>query len=1235
MATGLNIGNRSARMGGLSSQARPSADTNSSLARDSPAAQSTGESTVVFVAPPIIQLPPANNRRYTEDTLQISNFSALNSSYMDQAGISTIRPEIVAIVDFEPIYQVQTVNPTIVGKLLDIQLQARALKEENLSTILQRIRGNPAAREAFQSLEANFTNELPATQSRLNLIFQAIAELANARSAFDIKDTAIATNRFLSVADLFMNKLNFSRQGFRNFPDTKILEQLLHELFIATAHYPTSLVGNLQYAYQNDLSPTVLNKVANDLTSFSVNVKVFRSELVPFNAANPVKFDTLMDTLPRDPDEKIKFLTLLLSKELRVSKGLGTPAIAARLATQFDCGDMGDPFNNIVGLPGATIFDVPSGAKSFSSVFIANTADNNRFILPFEAKYIDDPVSHRQFIPGPSYFVDSLTNNISALGVNNSPLVAYISAFSNKFNAVQQSYNDLLNLNVDRNLLFGDDIFSRLLLAFYSSSSGLTTDTPSFDLDQAVIGTILKTASTDRELKLLLLQFFILILGCDDSTSAQRSLYDHMAANEITFLSNLTTVPTRPDVPGSTLMAPLRATALASLAFELASKIEDRLFALYGLPALQSNIGLVQLLPGLNSQPDNSSVIGTSRSIENIQNHLLGTNGFNITRGNVRDILARSVFDGSDSSTNVLRSMVHFISDLTNNAGDGAYVPDGTYRTRFNFLSTSSVCLVVLEIFASFASKYFLADFNPSTYPNTLRLTLQTTRQTRMRGVYWSVGEMESSTFNSGIPASSRPIGNIMANFDERAVGAALDTNPLPILQQSLNLVKSAIKDENQFIKNVLYVFQAINTRLIQTRDQILNFFNANNIFLQAIFAGNVINSEPQVRLAAYLFDQFNQRLTQNRASSHYSPFLDNFSGLSSGVQSTLKTLLQQPTYREKDTNSAIKLFTVGIPNGFSKNLHQRIDLGDVNYHSFTEQASTLIKINLYKRSLDYPDLSFKPKEYIFDLALFVKNIPIAPNDFSSFVYDNVLFSDFSLLGDIKSATARILLRNRKYSFLTEAQKNSLARNHLENDVLNFYTQILTGIDMSESTFLTADPPLEIDAQFQRNLQQFVKTFIQNFSTQTLTTNILRTRNAEIGRLLSQLDANSLTENSLRVQPGAQGTVEVTPELLEFLQLFTGKSFLAGHKTTSQRWLTPKLFDRVFTFSADIDEFEIDYTLTTSSQSGRQLFARTDFLQKIVYLSNGTYIMKRKRSNEVRFDDYFVAVELMAPGSFT
>jgi len=57
--------------------------------------------------------------------------------------------------------------------------------------------------------------------------------------------------------------------------------------------------------------------------------------------------------------------------------------------------------------------------------------------------------------------------------------------------------------------------------------------------------------------------------------------------------------------------------------------------------------------------------------------------------------------------------------------------------------------------------------------------------------------------------------------------------------------------------------------------------------------------------------------------------------------------------------------------------------------------------------------------------------------------------------------------------------------------------------------------------------------------------------------------------------------------------------------------------------------------LTTSSQSGRQLFARTDFLQKIVNLSNGTYIMKRKRSNEVRFDDYFVAVELMAPGSFT
>ena len=1234
MATGLNIGNRSARMGGLSSQARPPTDTNSSVARDLPS-QNTGGTTVLFVALPIIQLAPANNTRYTEDALQVSNFAVQNASYMDQAGISTIRPEIVGIVDFEPIYQGQTTNPTVVGKLLDVQLQARALKEENLATILQRIRESVPAQEAFRNLEASFTNELPVTQSRLNLIFRAIAELSNARSAFDIKDTAVATNRFLSVTDFFINELSFSRQGFLKFPDTKILEQLLHELFISTAHYPTSLVSNFQYAYQNDLSPTVLNKVANDPTNFSVNVKTFRSELVPFNAANPIKFASLMDALPRDPDEKIKFLTLLLSKELRVSKGLGTPAIASRLATQFDCGNTGDPFNNIIGFPGATIFDIPEGAKSFSSVFIANTPDNNRFILPFEAKYIDDPVSHRQFVPGPSYFVDSLTNNVSALGIGNSPLINYINAFSNKFNAVQQSYNDLLGLNVDRNLLFANDMFSRLLLGFYSSTSGLTTDTPAMDLDQVVIATIFKTANTDRELKLLLLQFFILILGCDDSVSPQRSLYDHMAANEISILGNLTAVPTRPGFPAGTSMADLRSTALVSLANELSGKIEDRLFALFGIPSYQDNLGLASLLPRTNSQPDNGSVIGTSRSIENIQNELLGIRGFNIARGNVRDILSRSIFDGSDSSTNIFRSMVHYISDLTSSAGDACYLTDGTFRTRFNFISTSNLCLIVLELFTSFAGKYFLADFNPSTYQNILRLTLQTVRQTRMRNVYWSVGEIENSTFNNTIQASQRPTGNIVVNFNESTVGATLESNPLPILQQSLNLVKNAIQDENQFIKNILYVFQSINTRLVQTRDQILNFFNSNNVFLQAIFNSNVINSEAQVRLAAYLYDQFNQRLTQNRASSHYSPFLDNFSGLSTGVQSTLKALLQQSTYREKDTNSAIKLFTVGIPNGFSKNLHQRIDLGDVNYYSFTEQASTLVKVNLYKRSLDYPDLAFKPKEYIFDLALFVKNIPVTTGDFSTFVYDNVLFSDFSLLGDVKSGTARTLLRSGKYSFLTEAQKNSLANNHLQNDVLNFYTQILTGIDMSESTFLTADPPVEVDAQFQRNLQQFVKTFIQNFSTQTLTTNILRTHNEEIARLLSQLDANSLTENSLRVQPGPQGTVEITPELLEFLQLFTGKSFLSGHKITSQRWLTPKLFDRVFTFSADVDEFEIDHALTTTTQSGRQLFGRNDFQQKLVTLPSGSYIMKRKRSNEIRFDDYFVAVELMAPGSFT
>jgi hypothetical protein len=76
--------------------------------------------------------------------------------------------------------------------------------------------------------------------------------------------------------------------------------------------------------------------------------------------------------------------------------------------------------------------------------------------------------------------------------------------------------------------------------------------------------------------------------------------------------------------------------------------------------------------------------------------------------------------------------------------------------------------------------------------------------------------------------------------------------------------------------------------------------------------------------------------------------------------------------------------------------------------------------------------------------------------------------------------------------------------------------------------------------------------------------------------------------------------------------------------------LTPKMFERVFTIPLNVDDFEIDYEVTTAPESGREFFEKDFFQNKLDPLApQGTYRLKPRTVRDVVFEDYFVTIELV------
>jgi hypothetical protein len=1284
--------------------------------------------------PSLFSYPRKPEETYSNDTLDVSRPTVINSNFTPEQnrGISPFRPEIISILNFKPIYvgdpKHQDLNSH--GRMIEVQHQASLVRRDSLGQLLLSLNAtapnqNEAA-EIFNEVKASFQKELGKTNNTITFYGQAIDNIELLSSLLDIKKNSDHKNQqdqalgLVGLKEFYKQYMGFTDDQYDKFSATKIYSQLLSDFRQVLENYSFNLLDLVDSDRPNDTSPTTIDTTFTVSDGFDFRIEQLRSNTGQINAAEMDFFRPFLKSLPSSTEDRIKLLISVMSKEYLVSRGLGDPGVARKLEADFGSGNTGNPFDNIIGVIGKSIFDATTGGNSLASfanrpIELANSPGANPdsfVVLPFESKYVDSTQDNKVYVPGRSFYVDSIFDLISipAAGqpganfdFNTGPLTQFSNEFASSYVKARDNTLSLLDLFDATGLgnsrdaasqnLQGDQLYVRFLDSLKTSMSSIDRklngqpEPRSIEALQSFSIALFRLANTDSKLKQLLFQYLLMGGLLSNLDNNRNSVWTELAFEfgvinsfpsidvPFTFAASTTAESTTP-VEGFTAVdvSLLNGPKVVAPFFpQIIEAIEKRVRRIV-LGESASDIKKIKKHPDITR--DTINLFQNALKNSTLPNITTLTNsGWPVTMGVstefIKNALTQIVHElNYEKDPNVIRQFIDLVNKITNDASIGGargyLLDDGTARTRFNFLSTSTQMLVIFETFSGIVDKFGFSDFKnllninltvetnselarfislniedvsgdqfasqPSSlggFTKLVRAELGT--DSALEHVRKEMGHPPAGAWGGGPPlVALTPTG--LGTRDEREASKKADNSTKTNLLNSLKSIKTKLAQEKVIAANFLYVLGLINDNIAQAGAIANNTYNKGTIsrFLQdsgTIQDLRTIRTVSQLRTNAAIVD----KMHANSLSQNMSPALVNLFGQGQGlpisnivptdVKEAMYLYLTQPDFQETaEAATRMKIVSVGVPAEFTKSLVDRIDFANVNANSFKRKEVDVISVNIFKRDLRQPNLIFKPQKFVFDLSLYQREQeiidevkPELTETWDKIVQRNVVadFTDinsktfYSLNGRNTNqlGTSRSIKADQKYSFLSIADREAVFLNHFKSLLLENYIKLTTGMNISEETFLVSEGD-DISTEVNQKFETLLLSYIKDVLGQDIPTN------QTTEQLLNNPNVNQQTKDILRSV--RSGTPIISP------------------KTSRDRALRPKKYDRVFHVPLNIDKFEIDAEETVKSEAGRRTFEQANVQNQIRKETVGgvekTFLQKRT-DRDIVFEDFFVVLE--------
>lgn len=1261
---------------------------------------------------PSLVKPP--EEKFSEDVLNVSETRLRNNRFeiVEKDGISPFIPEILQMTDFLPIWDRNTNRKrffqdfSAAGRLIDIQYNSLLLRRETLNDLIsnltksrrENVRRPFAARNRtveaqevtnrqIDNFERKINEELERTKRTLRYYRQFISASDILKTLIELKTIPGSRfdRQFLTLDKFFERRMQYNNEQFGVFSDSKILMQLLADFKEIAENYSINLLGLTDTDRRNDNSPVLLDRTYTLNDGFTFNLEQIRSETTPINASERAFFNGFLNSLPNNPDGRIKLLITILSKEYRVSRGLGIPNIQKQLQDVFASGDTGSPFDNIIGIAGDNIFETPLGPESLLSL-TTFSIDENTSVLPFERKYVDAEQTKKTFVPGSSFFFDSLLE-VRNDNFNTAPFEEYSNQFSKKFNSARDITTTLFDLARD-SVISPSNMNDEILSSFKNSIENLT-NISQINRDQAVIAALFKLANTDNKLKSKLFQFCLLAGLASNSPEDNKPIFRQLAS-EIGNINQFSEVKVT-EGTSPNLFAGLR--TLRPFIERLAADIENRVLALttptprFSLEVtLRANPQFTRLR---NRSSQRTSAL-TAYSRLNISALRANQDTINIDRLTIRRILMGNVDSKSSSISNFIKEFIGLANNFTQAAafnGEQKYLlNDQTGRTRYNFISTSTQLLILFEIISSYVAKYSFASFSRSPSVFNALVTVDAEKNDFVEGIIEDIiGEKSVSVFPFGSLSTRLERKVPDSDYSKKSDTTSGTVKPVTAIRTSFQPQKITIKRSGDSSKSSsdTMLFGGMLSKASDSAERSLIEGKLSGGF----FGTGLLKRLGLSRLSPLLFrklsvnlknSMFSIRAKVSQEDAIISNILNIFQVLEERIKEAKTRMLSTFNSRNLqaflEENTLEDLEIVKNPTQVRAAAFAQMDfykrttnVGRIGRELYTWFMDTetiqpesrvalysLLSQNQYLKQ-NQADRRIKilsvgiPAGFSKHLSDRVQQSAIKPSTFKSKQidvvsvnvykrdqrYDDIVFKPQSFFFDLS------LFQDEDRIALIKPRQNENYQRLLNRAAVFDFENIevpraVTSRDIVENdkySFLTNEQKRSIIEN--HTTSSLLELYMRLLTGMRIDEKSFITREIPVGSSLDEQFKDIIFQyirGVLNVDLPNQPINEllenpnIDDEAKDILRLFVFGDIIFEPEKLRNQIASPRAFDRIFHLPLNIEEFEIDEDLTRETESGKMAFEQTFIQERLVRRGEQLFFRPRDK-NELLFEDYFVTIE--------
>lgn len=315
----------------------------------------------------------------------------------------------------------------------------------------------------------------------------------------------------------------------------------------------------------------------------------------------------------------------------------------------------------------------------------------------------------------------------------------------------------------------------------------------------------------------------------------------------------------------------------------------------------------------------------------------------------------------------------------------------------------------------------------------------------------------------------------------------------------------------------------------------------------------------------------------------------------------SLSNFFNEENFGSEKANN-LKLFTVGLPTGLIQKIKSK--------SKYKNQIANIIRIKFFKLNRLYPDIVYKPQEFLFETNRFSGKLPsIWPSELLlGKIKDPLLIPGYLVdhNGNVQNYNFSTAFSsndynlNEKFESLNSESRKQIYKNHSLSFLLEEYFRWFMGIDLDETCWYNFE-------QLSTSLPVLEESY------ENLSNNLKKGSRFEVN------NNKIIDTNKQLIEP--DNTIKM------FLRNET--LFLKG-ESIIKKILYPRKFDRIFSIPIDPDNFIVDSDASESETLSLLLkngVLKLDYTTYNQGIEEPVYTHRDTSRYDISMDEYFVTIE--------